>query len=323
MRKPKFTPVPHEVIDTHLSSLSESEVKVLLVILRLTHGWNRESQSVSLSRMGKLSGLSKGSCSDAVKSLEVRELIRATRNSTEENGRVATTYEPFFEDDPPFAQPNGVGGISDTPPFAQPNGIRNIETVQIEKESITPPTPSSENNPSDQQVIEALGNLTSAQKKIVHHTDHSGMTLAEAVAHHRAAFGSAPRRQVARNDSRSIAGFSRGDSSPRGGFSRTVTPEVDWRSCEWLMAFREKYSAVNPSTLDADWRRAYTPAMELTDEERGKALAHVVTCEGAWVKSPYNYLADKEFNRPPRPEPAMARKGNVFDEIKRRGLLKK
>lgn len=159
---------------------------------------------------------------------------------------------------------------------------------------------SAETTPSDQEIINALRGLTSAQKKIVHATDHSGMTLAEAVAHHRAAFGNAPRRQVPRSDNRGIVGFSRGDAQPR---RVAIKPTFALNASPFLREFRVRYTAVNPSTVEPDWDKCVEPSENLTEAEQAKALERIQKEDGAWVQDPANYLRDKRFMRPPRPEP--------------------
>ena len=102
MKRPRFTPVPHEVIDVHLKDISGAELKILLMILRKSWGWNRESGSISLSSLEDLTGLSRSTCCVALKSLcEERGLIRKTKLSTEDAGNISNVYEPVFSDDPP------------------------------------------------------------------------------------------------------------------------------------------------------------------------------------------------------------------------------
>lgn len=180
----------------------------------------------------------------------------------------------------------------------------NNRDLEVEKE-LTPSVGSLLENlpeqPTHQDVInrinsEGYGLLGSGARSIVKSTDISGLTLDEATARCQSAIKK--NRSPRKHDKSSTGNF----PPAKRLVSRTVTPEEDWRSNRWLMEFREKYIAINPAVLDADWKRAYRPAMELTDDERVKALGHILTCEGAWVKSPYNYLADREFLRLPRPK---------------------
>lgn len=316
MRKPKFTPVPHEVIDTHLADLSGPELKILLVILRLTHGWNRDERQVSLSKMVDLSGLSRSACCDAIKSLEARTLVRVTHNSNGSGGHGSNSYEPVFDDDTLVAQEDyPLSAETTTPLSATATSIRNIEKEQIEKE-LTPPTPS-ENppEPTHQDVInrinsEGYGLLGAGARSVVKATDISGLTLEEAVARCQAGLknhrGVSARPSNARTLRQSRQAVQREDPKPERRSMkqfRTVTTDGHWLRDEWLMSFRERYNSINPATVDADWRDAYGPAIALTDEERAKAFEHILTCDGAWVKSPKNYLRDKEFTRAPRPKP--------------------
>jgi phage replication O-like protein O len=82
----KFTtPVPNIVFDLHLPNLSESELKVLLIIIRQTYGWidpytkKRKSRDwISHSQFQKKTNLSRRSISEALKSLSTKNIISIT-----------------------------------------------------------------------------------------------------------------------------------------------------------------------------------------------------------------------------------------------------
>lgn len=59
-------------------------------------------------------------------------------------------------------------------------------------------------------------------------------------------------------------------------------------------------------SIPSDWDKARPIWCGLPLDEREKAKIHVAGCDPAFVKSPRNYLRDKEFLRPPRPEPKSA-----------------
>ncbi len=111
MKRPPFTSIPHELIDTHLPNLSHGELKVLLVIFRHTHGWHRETFTLSMADLSRLTGMAKGTCCDAVTVLSEKGLITKIINKAEDGSQLATTYEIAFENDKydkgVFAQPNG------------------------------------------------------------------------------------------------------------------------------------------------------------------------------------------------------------------------
>lgn len=102
--KPNYTMVPDEVFDDLLSHLSGSELKVLLYIIRRTFGFKKSSDDISFSQIcsgiitkeGKVldtgTGLSSSTAQKAVKGLEEKQIILATRNYSDEKGNEPTTY---------------------------------------------------------------------------------------------------------------------------------------------------------------------------------------------------------------------------------------
>jgi len=79
------TSVPNIVFDQHLPSLTESELKVLLVIIRQTFGWidpytrKRKTRDwISHSQFVKKTNLSRKSISEALKSLSTKNIITIT-----------------------------------------------------------------------------------------------------------------------------------------------------------------------------------------------------------------------------------------------------
>ena len=48
---PNYTPVPDELFDEQLPDLSGSELKVLLYIIRLTFGFKKDSDNISLNQL--------------------------------------------------------------------------------------------------------------------------------------------------------------------------------------------------------------------------------------------------------------------------------
>lgn len=70
-----FTQVPNELIDTHLSKIKNSELKVYLLICRKTVGCQKRKEGISLVKMTQLTGLSKSTVVNAIKRLEEKRLI--------------------------------------------------------------------------------------------------------------------------------------------------------------------------------------------------------------------------------------------------------
>lgn len=79
------TAVPNSVFDTHLPSLTEAELKVLLIIIRQTNGWidkrtgrRKIRDRISHGQFMVKTGLSRRIVSQAIKSLLEKDLINVT-----------------------------------------------------------------------------------------------------------------------------------------------------------------------------------------------------------------------------------------------------
>lgn len=109
-----------------------SEIKVMLVIMRKTFGWNRQRHTISLSQLADLCGMAKSTCGEAAQSLEDRGLIIRIANTADDGGISAYSYEIRF-DDLPFERSDAASGNPVHPPSEIPDVIRNIENNSIEK----------------------------------------------------------------------------------------------------------------------------------------------------------------------------------------------
>lgn len=76
-----YTKIPNAVFDV-LPELSGTQTKVLLAIYRATAGWQRETASLSLSTLAKMTGASVRQISDALCQLESRKLIERVYSTT-------------------------------------------------------------------------------------------------------------------------------------------------------------------------------------------------------------------------------------------------
>ena len=72
---PNYTQAPNDLFDFWLPHLNESELKVLMVIIRKTFGWHKEIDCISISQLQKITGLSETSVLNGVKSLIQKEII--------------------------------------------------------------------------------------------------------------------------------------------------------------------------------------------------------------------------------------------------------
>lgn len=86
--KPTHTKVPNELFEL-IPTLREAELRVLLFIVRKTHGWHKESDSLSLSQIMEGTGLSRPAVASATESLHERGIVIKT---TPEKG--TSVYTP-------------------------------------------------------------------------------------------------------------------------------------------------------------------------------------------------------------------------------------
>ena len=72
---PNYFQTPNDLIDHWLPHLGESELKILLLIIRKTFGWNKERDRISLSQMEKFTGLSRSNVCSGINSLVEKGMI--------------------------------------------------------------------------------------------------------------------------------------------------------------------------------------------------------------------------------------------------------
>jgi len=109
-KNPNTTQVPDELFDVLLPELSDSELRVLLYIIRRTFGFKKEADNISLRQMvegittrdGRVLdrgvGVSKATVSRALQGLQAKGIIVAQRNRSAERGNEPTTYAVRFAD---------------------------------------------------------------------------------------------------------------------------------------------------------------------------------------------------------------------------------
>lgn len=92
-KSPNHTQTPNDLFDVHLKDMSESELKVVLVIIRQTLGWHKRKDPISLSLFQRLTGMSRSACKKGIDSAIERGLILPHKKS----GRT-TIYEMNISD---------------------------------------------------------------------------------------------------------------------------------------------------------------------------------------------------------------------------------
>ncbi len=107
-----FTIIPNEVFDQHLPHLNQTQLKVLLIILRQTLGWidkktgkRKRKDWIARNQFSSKTGISRKSVSFAIQGLIDKELIvvlnyrnKELRTSKERKGqrKLFYAYAPYF-----------------------------------------------------------------------------------------------------------------------------------------------------------------------------------------------------------------------------------
>ncbi len=111
MIKANFTPTPNILFDKLLKELNTSELKILLVIIRQTHGWidnktrrRKEKDRITYSQFIIKTGLSRRIISNSINSLSQKKIIQITDYSNnalnkpkDRKGKTHIYYSPLLE----------------------------------------------------------------------------------------------------------------------------------------------------------------------------------------------------------------------------------
>jgi len=160
---PNYTQVPNDLFDHWLPHLNESELKVLLVVIRQTLGYHKQADVISHSQIQKKTGLSKANCLIGVKSLISKGVIRKTVHGV--LGTEQVSYELIFAEEPaiqPIAVEEGggivpiLGGVSQQYP-------QKKETK--EKEQQQKPSAAAVFSKAIEDKLQALGVTKTERKK--------------------------------------------------------------------------------------------------------------------------------------------------------------
>lgn len=96
---PNYTQTPNDFFDEVLPTLKGAEMKVLLVVMRQTFGWQKRWDCISLTQMKSKTGLTTSSITSAVKSLTEKKLLITHKTGTP--GNEETYYSLAVTDSKP------------------------------------------------------------------------------------------------------------------------------------------------------------------------------------------------------------------------------
>src|SRR5579859_1926199 len=158
---PLYTQVPDELFDFWLPRLSESELKVLLYIIRRTFGFKKESDNISLSQMvegivtraGKRldygAGVSATAVKGAIKGLLAKDLIERQHNESAAHGHEATTYRLRLRATPTPPWPDLDQALSQNMPKGETESDQALGLIQATQETVVQETVSQEYDQTD------------------------------------------------------------------------------------------------------------------------------------------------------------------------------
>jgi len=93
IERPNYTQIPNELFDKYQQKLPPTSFSVLMAIARKTFGWHKEKDSISLSQLEGITGLSRPTIIGAIKHLEKMNIV-----STIKQEKRATVFEIIVED---------------------------------------------------------------------------------------------------------------------------------------------------------------------------------------------------------------------------------
>lgn len=117
---PNYTQTPNEFFDVLLPTLKEGELRILLVIMRQTFGWQKKWDKISASQFEKKTGMDDRSVYRSLKSLVEKRLI--IKHKKGERGSEECWYSLNVEnsqksEDPIEDSNNFYPCLKDTPPL--------------------------------------------------------------------------------------------------------------------------------------------------------------------------------------------------------------
>lgn len=136
MHIPNHTQIPNELIDKWMRELSHAQFKVMIAICRKTIGWHKETDSISISQIAEMTGVTKKTVIVSIKELERLRLIK-TKKQFRKTTDITINYTVSSS---VTSTPRGVmstplktkTGVMSTPP----SGVMSTHTKETLKDNI-------------------------------------------------------------------------------------------------------------------------------------------------------------------------------------------
>src|SRR5579862_7049535 len=111
--KPSHFQTPNDLVDHWLPLLKEGELRILIVVLRKTFGWQKEKDQISLSMFEKITGMTTSAVVNSIKSLVEKGLIK--KEITGVFGKEEVFYSLVVHDDDDNDEYIKINGKSNDP----------------------------------------------------------------------------------------------------------------------------------------------------------------------------------------------------------------
>ena len=89
---PNTSAIPNILFDYWMYQLNSSEFKVLMCIARKTYGWHKNSDSISVKQIEKMTGLSRNGILNSIKGLTAHDLLIKIKSKTSDGDDAPNQY---------------------------------------------------------------------------------------------------------------------------------------------------------------------------------------------------------------------------------------
>jgi phage replication O-like protein O len=112
IKKPNYTQIPNVILDKLMLSMSDAELRVVLVIARQTFGYHRQRKKMSISYLMKATGMSKQGVLNGINSAIERGVVKRRKDGQSWQYELVIDGEPVNEVDRPTSQRSRQVGAS-------------------------------------------------------------------------------------------------------------------------------------------------------------------------------------------------------------------
>jgi phage replication O-like protein O len=154
-KRPQFTRTPNVIFDDLMRKLTDSELRVLLVIVRKTLGWRRENQSMSFAIMADLAGVNRSSAIRAVEGLSSMGLIEKSEQMDDSGDFSPNCYSLKFEpeEEGGWSHKETTGGLTEGPPVVSQRDYGSLTVRPYIRSKETKEKKPGKENPLDENFL--------------------------------------------------------------------------------------------------------------------------------------------------------------------------